>query len=390
MKPSNRISKIQTYYFARKLAEIRQLNEQGKTIINIGIGSPDIDTPKTVIEELKETASLEGASQYQSYIGLPELRQAFANWYQQIYDVQLDPEKEILPLMGSKEGIMHIHMAFCNPGDSVLIPNPGYPSYAASAKILGLNIIYYNLNEYDNWLPKLDELSESDLKNCKLLWINYPNMPTGANAQKKDLQKLIDFAKKHEVLLVNDNPYSLILNDHPLSIHSCKSEYPDILELNSLSKSHNMAGWRVGLVSGSAENIQHILKVKSNFDSGMYKPIQLAAAKALNLENEWFETLNKEYKQRATIIYKILDLLGCTYKKNHTGLFIWAKVNSSYNNGEELSDKLLYEYGIFATPGIVFGSSGDQYIRFSLCVNQEQLNQALTRIKTEKYVLKTN
>jgi len=381
MKLSNNIANIKTYYFAKKLAEVRALNESGKVIINLGIGSPDIATPNAVMNSLKTAISKEGASQYQSYSGIPELRKGFAKWYKTIYDVDLNSDTEILPLMGSKEAIMHIHLAFCNPGDTVLIPNPGYPTYASSAKMLGLNVVYYNLIEDNDWLPSIAELEKLPLSNCKVMWINYPNMPTGATAERACLTRLIEFAKQKEVLLVNDNPYSLILNSKPISIHSCSADYDEVLELNSLSKSHNMSGWRVGVVSGSEENIRHLLKVKSNFDSGMYKPIQIAAVEALKMGNEWFDELNQEYNERAAIIYEIIEQLGCTHNEKHKGMFVWAKVNPSQRSGEELSDYLLYNHDIFATPGSVFGTNGDQYIRFSLCVEQKQLREVLNRVK---------
>lgn len=384
MQASERIASIQPYYFAKKLAEVRSLMAQGKDIINLGIGSPDTDTPTPVIEELKASVMLGGAGHYQPYNGISELRQAFSDWYNRVYGVRLNPDNEILPLMGSKESVMHIHLAFCNPGDTVLVPNPGYPTYSASAKMLGLNICHYNLKEATDWLPSIEELEGLVTANCKVLWINYPNMPTGAKAEKEDLEKLIRFAKKHQLLLVNDNPYSLILNNKPLSIHNCTTDYPDVLELNSLSKSHNMAGWRVGVVSGSEENLQHILKVKSNFDSGMYKPIQQAAVKALNLGNEWQEELNQEYDLRIRLVWEILDVLECTYEKKNKGLFVWAKVNEKYGNGSQLSDHLLYTYDVFATPGNVFGSNGEEYIRFSLCASKESLKEALNRIKKIK------
>jgi len=312
--------------------------------------------------------------------GISELRQAFSQWYKRIYNVDLNSETEILPLMGSKEAVMHIHIAFCNPGDTVLVPNPGYPTYTASANMLGLNVVYYDLKEDNNWLPLLDQLETIITNKTKVMWVNYPNMPTGAKANQSDLEALILFAQKHGILLVNDNPYSMILNNHPLSIHACETNYDDVLELNSLSKSHNMSGWRVGVVTGSQENIQTILKVKSNFDSGMYKPIQQAAVKALSLGGEWFSYLNEEYAKRTQIVWNILDELNCTYDKQNQGMFVWAKVNDELKTGAAMSDYLLYNYGIFATPGNVFGSNGENYIRFSICATQEELNKALNRL----------
>lgn len=384
MQASERMASIQPYYFAKKLAEVRARIAQGKNIINLGIGSPDMATPTPVVTQLKNSVMADGAGHYQPYNGIVELRQAFSEWYQKTYDVSLNPATEILPLMGSKESVMHIHLAFCNPGDTVLVPNPGYPTYSASAKMLGLHISHYELKEENNWLPSLEELEAKVSAGCKVMWINYPHMPTGAKATKEDLEKLICFAKKHKLLLVNDNPYSLILNEEPLSIHNCDTVYPEVLELNSLSKSHNMAGWRVGMVSGSEENIQNILKVKSNFDSGMFKPIQQAAVEALSLGNEWLKALNEEYEERIQLVWEILDRLQCTYNKENKGMFVWAKVNEKYKNGSELSDHLLYEYDVFATPGSVFGSSGAQYIRFSLCATREDLKEALNRIKKIK------
>lgn len=383
MKASERIQQVETYYFAEKLDEIKTLSNQGKSIINLGIGNPDIDPPQTIIEVLRDESKQKGSGQYQPYNGIPELRQAFANWYKHVYSVNLDPNTEILPLMGSKESVMHIHLAFCNDGDTVLVPNPGYPTYASSAKLLGLNIQYYNLYETNHWLPNLEELDEMIDPSCKVLWINYPNMPTGSNPKLNDLKAIINFAKKHSLLLVNDNPYGLIRTKEPLSIHLCNSDYQDVLELNSLSKSHNMSGWRVGVVSGHQENIAHVLKVKSNFDSGMFKPIQMAAVKALSLGPLWFEKLNKEYEIRAQIIWQILEILECSFNRTYTGLFIWAKVEHTFQDGQALADFLLTNCGVFVTPGCVFGSNGSSYIRLSLCASQAQLSDALLRIKRE-------
>lgn len=380
MQVSKRVANIEPYYFADKLSEVRSLKESGKDIINLGIGNPDIDTPTPVIEELKAATNHKGSGQYQPYNGIPELRKAIANWYLRVYGVSLSPNDEILPLMGSKEAVMHIHLAFCNAGDTILVPNPGYPTYSSSAKMLGLNVCYYNLYESNNWMPSIEELEHLVTDNCKIMWINYPNMPTGANAEKKVFEKLISFASKHHLLLVNDNPYSLILNTSPLSIHSCNNDYKDVLELNSLSKSYNMAGFRVGIVSGNSENIKNILKVKSNFDSGMYKPIQLAAIKALNLGNEWTQKFNKEYHERIKLVWEILDNLKCTYNKYNRGMFVWAKVGHNHKTGDTLSNHLLYNYDVFVTPGNVFGSNGRNYVRLSLCAPQEKLRKTLNRI----------
>lgn len=381
MKPSHRISKVPTYYFAQKLAEIAAMNQEEIQVINLGIGSPDLNTPEDVLTTLKSAIHEKGASQYQPYIGVPELREAFAQWYEKIYGVHLDPKTQLLPVMGSKEAIMHIHLAFCNPGDTVLVPNPGYPTYAATAKLLGLKVQTYDLLEEHQWMPSTTDLENIDLSTCKVMWINYPNMPTGASAAQPTLQALVEWAQKHQILLVNDNPYSLIRNDEPLSIHACNNGYEDVIELNSLSKAYNMAGWRVGIISASEENIQYLLRVKSNFDSGMYKPIQLAAAKALSLDQKWFDQQNSEYQQRAEIAYSILDELKCQYNRSFKGMFVWAKIPSTYSNGRELSDEILYKTKVFITPGFVFGDNGDAYIRLSLCSDQPTLLQALNRIK---------
>ena len=384
MKPANRINQVREYYFSEKLAEVKQLQSQGAEIINLGIGSPDLPPHPEVIKELNKTSQYDGNNSYQSYRGIDELRNAFSNWYKRIYQVNLNPENEILPLIGSKEGIMHISMAFCNPGDRVLIPNPGYPAYSAVSKLLDLDIQYYNLTRKSNWLPDLHEIESLINDKCKIIWINYPHMPTGKVADSGTLKKLVLLAKSRNVLLVNDNPYSLILNEKPLSILNYLNEYDNLLELNSLSKSHNMAGWRIGMLGGKSVNINHILKVKSNFDSGMYKPIQLAAVKALNLNSNWYSDLNQEYSQRRNLVWKILDNLDCTYSKESSGLFVWAEIPTDFYDSYEFSDYLLYEKGIFATPGLVFGTNGKKYIRFSLCGSQEMLNKILTQLKTLK------
>ena len=380
MEAAERIKAIQPYYFATKLAEVRGLIAEGKDIINLGIGSPDIDAPEEAIGALIDASKTKGASQYQPYKGIEGLRLAFSEWYSRIYKVTLNPETEILPLIGSKEAIMHIHLAFCNPGDTVLIPNPGYPSYSSSAKILGLNIQEYGLTEETGWMPSIAELESVMHDKVKILWVNYPNMPTGAAGSDEGLKEIIQFAKKHKILLVNDNPYSLVMNDAPRSIHGLAEDNEDVMELNSLSKSHNMSGWRVGVLTGSAENIANVLKVKSNFDSGMYKPIQVAAIEALKLGGDWFESVNAEYGQRRSLVEDILKELGCVYDENQTGMFMWAKVPQTFQSGSEFSDHLLYNYDVFATPGNIFGSNGAGYIRFSLCTNQEELKKVIQRI----------
>ena len=380
LKQSRRIEQVGEYYFSTKLAQVRSLQAEGRNIINLGIGNPDIPPHPEVQKELVKASKSNDSHTYQSYKGTAELRNAFSNWYLKTYDVVLDPEKEVLPLMGSKEGIMHISMAFCNTGDRVLIPNPGYPTYTSVSRLLNLDVQYYNLKEINNWLPDLDELDRLANENCKIIWLNYPHMPTGVNGNAKTFEKLIEFAKKRNILLVNDNPYSLVLNDKPTSLLSFDKERKNVIELNSLSKSHNMAGWRVGLVAGHQKYIQYILQVKSNFDSGMFKPVQQAATKALQLDATWFNQLNEVYKSRRKLVWKMLDQLDCNYRKESTGMFVWAKIPKGFSSGEEFSDYLLFQKDIFAAPGSVFGSNGQQYIRFSLCANEEDLGIALKRI----------
>jgi hypothetical protein len=384
MKPANRINQVNEYYFSTKLAEVKQLQDQGKDIINLGIGSPDLVPHPNVIKELERTTLLPESNMYQSYRGISELRESFSIWYQEIYNIHLNSDSEILPLMGSKEGIMHISLAFCNPGDRVLIPNPGYPTYTAVANLLNLDIQYYNLTEDNDWLPDIYEIEHLINDRCKIIWVNYPHMPTGKVASRNTLKQLVSLAHSRNVLLVNDNPYSLILNNKPVSILSFLNKYENILELNSLSKSHNMAGWRVGMIGGNKENIDYILKVKSNFDSGMYKPIQLAASEALKLGTNWYKKQNSIYLVRRKLVWEILDQFDCTYKKESSGLFVWSRISESFTNSNDFSDFLLHEYGIFATPGVVFGSNGEKFIRFSLCASIEILQKALLKIKRIK------
>ena len=386
--PANRINRIEEYYFSKKLAEVNSLRDEGKPIINLGIGNPDLPTHPDVITELTQASHGKGSNYYQSYRGIPELRKAFADWYDRMYNVKVKPETEILPLIGSKEGIMHISMAFTNPGNRVLIPNPGYPAYTSVSKLLDLDIQYYNLNESNNWLPDINEIEKLAGDNCKIIWLNYPHMPSGAKANWSAFLELIDLAKSKNILLVNDNPYSLILNEEPLSILRSAPSKSHMLELNSLSKSHNMAGWRIGMVAGDKENINHILKAKSNFDSGMFKPLQLAAAKALQLPSSWYNEINSIYRQRRQLVWQLVDQLGCTYSKSSSGLFVWAKVPEDYKNGAELSDELLYEHSIFTAPGFIFGSNGNRYIRISLCADIRQLEEALKRVETIKELIK--
>ena len=379
MKVANRLHSVEEYYFSKKLKEVNALKAAGKPIINLGIGSPDLQPSSQVVAALTAGLLDANAHKYQSYQGLPEFRQAIADFYKAHYNVSINPDAEVLPLMGSKEGIMHISMAFLNEGDSVLIPNPGYPTYAAVTKLVQANPITYNLDQSNNWLPNLEAIETLDLSKVKLMWISYPHMPTGAKASKTDLKKLIDFAKKHDILLVNDNPYSFILNNNPLSILNVEGAKDVCLELNSLSKTFNMAGWRVGMVLGSPDHINAILKVKSNMDSGMFYGIQKGAIAALNSQQDWFDSLNKVYTTRRKLVWQLADKLNCTYDKEASGLFVWAKAPEGYKS-ETFIDTLLHDKSLFITPGTVFGTQGEGYVRFSLCATEEQIEEAIARV----------
>jgi len=381
IQKAERLHSVTEYYFSKKLREVAALRKEGKAIINMAIGSPDLAPPSSIMEALKSTADIEGAHQYQSYQGIPELREAIANFYQKHYQVTLDPNSEILPLMGSKEGIMHISMAFLNKGDGVLIPNPGYPSYASVGSLMQAKVIAYNLNESNNWQPDYQALEKQNLSKVKIMWLNYPHMPTGASATKEAFQKAIAFAKKHELLIVHDNPYSFILNDRPQSILEIEGAKERAIELNSLSKTFNMAGWRVGMVVGKASVIKTILQVKSNMDSGMFLGIQKGAIAALQSPNNWFEELNKTYVKRREIVWQIFDVLKCTYNKKSAGLFVWATIPKG-KNSIEFIDRLLHEKQVFIAPGTIFGSNGEGYIRASLCVSEELLKEVLNRLST--------
>lgn len=379
--PANRILNVKEYYFSSKLKEVAQMNAMGMDVISLGIGSPDLPPTKKVINTLCDEAHNTHNHGYQPYVGIPELREEFAKWYEQWYNVTLNPKTEIQPLIGSKEGILHITLAFVNPGEQVLVPNPGYPTYTSLSKILGAEVIDYNLDENNGWFPNFDELEKLDLSKVKIMWTNYPNMPTGANATPELFKKLVDFASKNDIILVNDNPYSFILNEHPLSILSIPGAKDCCIELNSMSKSHNMPGWRVGMVAANNEFISWILKVKSNIDSGMFRPLQLAAAEALKVDYGWYEYNNKNYRNRRILAAQILEELGCSYDINQVGLFLWGKIPSYYKRVEELTEQLLQQAHVFITPGFIFGSNGERYIRLSLCCNEEQLKKALRRIK---------
>ena len=398
IQPAKRTVSVQEYYFSRKLKEIAQMNaeraQKGEApIINLGIGSPDGMPPAEAIEALCESARQPGNHAYQSYVGLPELRQAFADWYSRWYGVDLDPAKEIQPLVGSKEGILLISLAFLNAGDKVLVPDPGYPTYSSASKLVEAEIVTYDLKEDNGWQPDFEALEQMDLSGVKIMWTNYPNMPTGAPATEDLYAKLVDFGRRHGILICNDNPYSFVLNDNPLSILAQPGAKECCLELNSLSKAHNMAGWRVGMVAADAEVIAQILKVKSQMDSGMYKPLQLAAVEALRQGPEWFEQLNAEYARRRVLAGEIFDMLGAEYDRNSAGMFLWGKVAEcdfdrservGKSPGEIISDRVLYEAGVFITPGFIFGKNGEQYIRISLCAKPHVLQQALSNIKANR------
>lgn len=379
---AKRIEGIQEYYFSKKLREVEVLNQTEPKIINLGIGSPDLMPPGLAIEVLAKAAHEEKNHGYQSYKGIPALRRSFADFYRKNYKVELDQEKEILPLIGSKEGIVHISMTYINEGDEVLIPNPGYPAYAAATRLAGGNPILYDLDEKAGWLPDLKRLATKDLDKVKIMWVNFPNMPTGANAPDVFFQELINFGKKNNILICNDNPYSFILNDRPKSLLAVPGAKEVALELNSLSKSHNMAGWRMGMVAAAEGHIQNIMRFKSNMDSGMFLPIQMAAVEALKMEEDWFSSLNETYKQRRELVWKILENLNCTYSKEQTGLFVWAKVPEKIENVEAFVDNILYKSRVFVTPGFIFGSNGERFIRISLCNKKEVLEDAIKRIQS--------
>ena len=379
IKAAKRLDTVQEYYFSKKLREVRGLAAAGKPIINMGIGSPDLQPPVEVLAAIKSSLNDPSAHKYQSYQGLPELRSAISKFYKNKFSVDTNSEDEVLPLMGSKEGIMHISMAFLNEGDKVLIPNPGYPTYTSVTKLVGAEPLFYNLSNVNNWQPNYKELEEQDLSNVKIMWVNYPHMPTGTNATLETFEKLVAFGKKHQILIINDNPYSFILNDNPVSILQVEGAKDTALELNSLSKTFNMAGWRVGMVLGNTAYISEILKVKSNMDSGMFYGIQKGAIEALQLPDTWFTVQNKIYEERRVLIWQLADKLGATYNKNATGLFVWAKIPEG-RKAEEVTDAVLYDKDIFITPGTIFGSQGEGYIRFSLCVTAAIIKEAISRI----------
>ena len=381
MQTSNRLEGIGEYYFSQKLREIEQLNKSGKQIINLGIGSPDLAPHPDVIKVLQETSAADNVHAYQSYKGVQVLRNAIAEFYQTWYGVTLDPESEVLPLIGSKEGIMHICMTYLNTGDQALIPNPGYPTYSSAVKLAGGEPVYYDLTVAGNWEPDLEALEKTDLSKVKLMWVNYPHMPTGQFPSVRFFEALIAFATRHQILICHDNPYSFILNETPQSLLSVKGAKEVVVELNSLSKSSNMAGWRVGMLVGKKERIEEVLRFKSNMDSGMYLPIQLAAAKALGLGKDWYDSINVIYKARREKVFELLDLLNCTYSKTQVGMFVWASIPAYYADGFALSDKVLYDANVFITPGGIFGTGGNGFIRISLCAPVERFELAIERVK---------
>ena len=383
IQPAERLGLVQEYYFSRKLKEVAQLNAEGRDIISLAIGSPDMPPSDQTVERLCEVARRPDAHGYQPTMGTPELRQAMAGFYNRWYGVALNPAREILPLIGSKEGILHITLAFVNPGDAVLVPNPGYPTYTSLSKILGARIINYNLLEDNGWQPDFDELERMDLSGVRLMWTNYPNMPTGGNARRETYERLVDFARRHNIVVVNDNPYSFILNDNPLSLLQVEGAKDCCIELNSMSKSHNMPGWRVGLCATNATFISWILKVKSNIDSGTFRGLQLAAAEAYANDDSWHQKANIEtYGRRRAIAEEIMRTLGCTYDPAQVGMFLWGKIPDRYDDAETLTERVLHEARVFITPGFIFGSNGRRYVRISLCAKDDKMREALERIKT--------
>lgn len=383
IQPAHRLDLVQEYYFSRKLKEVAKLNAEGKDIVSLAIGSPDMPPSPRTISTLCEVAKSSSAHGYQPTMGTPELRTAMSEFYKRWYDVDLDAQTEILPLIGSKEGILHVTLAFVNPGEEVLVPNPGYPTYTSLSKILGAKVVNYDLDENNDWQPDFDALEKMDLSKVKLMWTNYPNMPTGARAQRETYEKLVAFAQKHNIVVVNDNPYSFILNRERLSLLQVPGAKECCIEFNSMSKSHNMPGWRVGMCLANPEFTSWILKIKSNIDSGTFRGIQLAAAEALRNEDEWHEEANiVTYARRRQIAEQIMDVLECKYDKNSVGMFLWGKIPEKYSNCEELTEKVLHEARVFITPGFIFGSKGERYIRISLCAKDEKIQEALERIKT--------
>ena len=381
IEPAQRVSQVKEYYFSKKLKEVARLNAEGRDIISLGIGGPDRPPHARVVDTLCEYAHRSDTHGYQPYVGPVELRQAYADWYRRWYGVELNPANEIQPLIGSKEGILHITLAFINPGDGVLVPNPGYPTYTSVSRLAGAEIFTYNLKEENAWYPDFDELESMPLDRIKLMWVNYPNMPTGAPATHELYEKIVDFGRRHNILIVNDNPYSFILNDNPISMLSVEGAKDVVIEMNSLSKSHNMAGWRMAMLASNAQFVEWVLKVKSNIDSGQFRPAMLAAVEALKCDSDWFDELNAVYARRRRVAERIMDALGCTFDPRQRGLFLWGKIPDAAESSEKFADNILYNARVFITPGFIFGSNGERFIRISLCATEGKMEEALTRIK---------
>ena len=383
IEPAKRLGLVSEYYFSRKLKEVAQMNAEGKDIISLAIGSPDMPPSQQTIDKLCEVANNPNAHGYQPTMGTPELRNAMADFYRRWYGVELNPQTEVQPLIGSKEGILHVTLAFVNPGEQVLVPNPGYPTYTSLSKILGAEIVNYDLMEDNGWQPDFEALEKMDLSKVKLMWTNYPNMPTGGAARMETYERLVAFARKHNIVVVNDNPYSFILNEKPLSLLQVPGAKDCCIEFNSMSKSHNMPGWRVGMLATNAQFVQWILKIKSNIDSGTFRGIQLAAAEAYRNSEQWHREANIEtYGRRRKYAEQIMEVLGCKYDPNQVGMFLWGKIPEKYANAEELTERVLHEARVFITPGFIFGSKGERYIRISLCAKEEKMREALERIRT--------
>jgi aspartate/methionine/tyrosine aminotransferase len=382
IQPAERLNSISEYYFSTKLKEVAEMNAKGLNVISLGIGSPDLPPSKETVEALCKSAAETNTHGYQPYVGIPELRKAFADWYKKWFSVELNSANEIQPLIGSKEGILHISLAFLNPGDGVLVPNPGYPTYSSVSNLVQAKVLTYDLDENNYWQPDFEAIEMMDLSNVKLMWVNYPNMPTGASATPELFEKLVAFGKKHGIIIINDNPYSFILNENRLSILQVEGAIDICIELNSMSKSHNMPGWRMGMLASNAQFVQWILKVKSNIDSGQFKPMQVAAIAALNNSDDWHREMNIElYKSRRNIAEDILKTLDCTFDEKQVGMFLWGKIPENYKDSGKLADKVLYDAKVFITPGFIFGDKGNRYIRLSLCANEKMLGEALERIK---------
>lgn len=379
--PANRVQQVKEYYFSRKLKEIAELNAKGADIISLGIGGPDRPPHQDVINTLCSDAQRSDSHGYQAYVGIPELREAFAEWYKTYYNVELNPVTEIQPLIGSKEGILHTTLAFINPDDGVLLPNPGYPTYTSVSKLAEAELYTYDLTEEGGWEPDFEALEKLPLEKIKLMWVNYPHMPTGKRASLELFKKLVDFGRKHNIVIVNDNPYSFILNDNPLSILNIEGAKDIAIEMNSLSKSHNMPGWRIGMIASNPTFIQWILKVKSNIDSGQFRPMMKAAVEALKQDKEWYAQINTTYAKRRLIAEEIMNTLGCHFDPAQSGLFLWGRIPESEESSEALADNILYNARVFITPGFIFGSNGNRYIRISLCAKEDKMQEALNRIK---------